>query len=334
MSTNISGNHGVDQKSTALPDKHDRKSEKISNHAERYYTDKSTNDVKKSVMFYLQKKAFPILPDKSRCVVPYGYTIRSAPGDGLCFIHSLVRTIALIKFTEDPQNGKPLSEWLDILKDILFRGLGKLLHGLEDINIVATPNKPVHEFITFNSLTFTIISENVIAFMLKTWGDPAFHKVPSGCKYLLPTMMVFQIHNCLSIGKDNTVWAIDGIACNFVMSILGCPSVYVYQFQSNPANRRSNFEAGNLTQILGASGEYLGFHIKMDKILHPIPLEGSTAIFTETGGHYDHFMCKVEGIPYAPHCNDLQPFSLGPSKVDMSVYDVRPVPKDSQAPIQ
>lgn len=244
---------------------------------------------------------FPVYPD--------GYCPFTTPGDGLCFIHSLIRSVIMFWYSigDVAQVNIWKTEFITFMIETLH------LSPICNIDIISFDNPldnnlDVENVLLTNELFFNVLVYNIMHILTTIWTDPNFHQIPNEqFKYGIPNVTyVFGMHR----GK---VTAIDGLARNLVMGIVGVNRVEIIQPYTHTHSGEDVRRVTTLAQqqvIRVIDDTYRGCII--DKKDIPCLFgarELSVMMYSRNSRHYDLFLSIRSHQVAVPVCfvNDVLP---------------------------
>lgn len=242
-------------------------------------------------------------------IQPPGYSPFSIPGDGACFVHTLVQNACLYYFSLDKEKCENVNLWIKTLFDLLRNNTPSLLHNVEEMEFYGYDGAEPHDILTMNSILLHAIVENIIVYMLLNWNNPKVHIIndmyKGKCGNEIP-----DIGHHIEMTKSNII-SIDGLGRNFIMNILGFQQVVVVQLLEEVIKRDDTVENVSRNSSLELQleeikedGQYKGFQITtepFESLLSPYGIEGLKAIiFSHDSYHYEIYLSKEKGVPPVP----------------------------------
>ena len=249
-----------------------------------------------SVGYVVEKFDVPVHPD--------GYCPYTTPGDGLCFVHSLVRSVLMYWYSVGGANQ------VEIWKLHFIQWMLEVLHiqPLCDLATItfsepADGDLDVENVLIKNELFFNVVVYNVMNILVSIWNDPTFHHIsPEQCRYGIP-----DISYALGMYQRRII-AVDGLARNLVMGILGVKRIEVVQPYTHAKNgedvSRVTTPAHQLVTRM-VNGTYRGYIIDKNDvscIFNPFGVPLTVMIYSRNSNHYDFYLSIRTGQCAVPVC--------------------------------
>lgn len=249
-----------------------------------------------SLGYIVESFDFPVHPD--------GYCPYTTVGDGLCFVHSLVRTVIMYWYSIGGVEQVEL--WKMQFLDWMMHTIG--LHPSCQVDMISFVNPPdgnldVENVLLKNELFFNVLVYNVMYIMTSIWKNPDFHRIPAEqFQYGIP-----DISYALGMAHRH-ITAVDGLARNLVMGILGVHRIEVIQPYTHTNTGENVVRVATPAQQLTVrmvNDMYRGYIIDKNDIpciFNPFDITLSVMMYSRNSSHYDMYLSIKSGQVATPTC--------------------------------
>lgn len=218
-------------------------------------------------------------------IYPSGYCPYNTPGDGLCYIHSLVRSVLMYWYSIGGKD--QIESWKTQLYEFMIINKIKIIEYHKPFQ----SSENIKYIIIFNHEYFNNIIQNILMILFTVWNDININILSDAQQnYGIPpieTTIGFRLLN-----NNLKITCIDGIARNLIMRLLGVEYLEViqpYVIHNQIDMKRYNSKEQQVEQIL-EDGIYRGFKINIDNKTWINNFFGQTlkvCIYSKNSNHYD-----------------------------------------------
>jgi hypothetical protein len=288
--------------------------------------------------------------------LPTGYLPGFIPGDGLCFVHSLVYTlIVYYHSTYSPSDcfNEMMAPIIDTIRNLMPNQT--LILELDTIEFIALDDVTVQELLCLNAKYIHSLVYNLTVAMVHSWYTPQLmgiirSRLVANGNHTDPIDMDicdFRQNLQIETGKghmvnDNSrILAVDGIGRLFVMSILGISSIKVHQLanmtsmgnQVEVVERRNDriYQLQSYTRS-AISDTVGGYFLDLDDTQMLMPNRRARVrmgLHSLRSHHYDLMAAYKRGIPvvlcYSQQHDEIPPPNvLPPIDIIRELLQVKP----------